>query len=443
MPKSHQIEAGTRNIHDARRKRLLDLTPEDREKLAQLRRIKWLATGAVAACLVVFLVSRWLSHTIPAFAPVAAFAEAATIGGLADWYAVVVLFRHPLGLKLPHTAIVPANQERIADNLGRFLEDNFLSEAVVHEKLAEIDFAHHMVAYLADRAHSRELATFVTKLVPDVLEAIEESGFKTFAARRIADQVAKTPVAPVATQLIDSFAKDGRFQDIFDDVLAAIERILSDARTRETIEKRVASELPTVLYVLQTEGVILRRILKSVGQVLQEVRENPDHPLRDEFSDLFEGYVEQMKTSKRFARRLERLKTQLFESDEIATLADGIWDNLGEYVERDARSDAPVLVEQLTGMLVGLARQLERDAHLRDEINEGLRRILAALVGGQKAQVSLFVSDQVKGWDFRQLVTLIEANVGRDLQFIRFNGMIVGGLAGLVLWALEVSLLPF
>ena len=421
----------------------MDLSAQDEAKLAQLRRIKALATAALVACLLVFLASRWLSHSIPAFAPVAAFAEAATIGGLADWYAVVVLFRHPLGLPLPHTAIVPANQERIGDNLGAFLEANFLSEAVVAEKLEEIDFAGHMVAYLADRGHSHELAAFVTRLVPDVLDAIEESGFKDFAARRIARQVARTPVAPIAVGLIDSFARDGRFQDIFDDVIAAVERVLSDPRTRETIEKRVASELPTVLYVLQTEGVILRRILRSVAHILQEVRDDPEHPLREEFSELFIGYVEHMKTSKRFKRRIERFKAQLFESRELATLADGIWDNLGEYVERDARSPEPQLTEQLTGMLVGLARQLERDARLRDEINRGLRRLLSRLVAEQKAQVSGFVASQVKGWDFRQLVTLIEANVGRDLQFIRFNGMIVGGLAGLVLWALEVSLLPF
>ena len=420
----------------------MELSLEDREKLKRLRRVKALATATLVACFLVFLLARWLSHAVPAFAPVAAFAEAATVGGLADWYAVVVLFRHPLGVPLPHTAIVPANQERIGDNLGHFLETNFLTERIVAEKLEEIDFAAHTVDYLADRAHSHELASFVTKLVPDVLDAIEESGFRDFAARRIARQVAKTPVAPVAVGLIDSFAKDGRYQEIFEDVIVAIERILSDPRTRQTIERRVAAELPTLLYVFQTEGVILNRILKSVAHVLQEVRDDPDHALREEFQELFEGYVERMKASKRFERRVERFKADLFASPQLATLADRIWENLGEYLEKDARSDAPVLTEQLTGMLVGLARQLERDAHLREEINTGLRRMLAGLVAGQKRQVSAFVAAEVKSWDFRQLVTLIEANVGRDLQFIRFNGMIVGGLAGLVLWALEISIFP-
>ncbi|MEL6751073.1 MAG: DUF445 family protein [Pseudomonadota bacterium] len=421
----------------------MDLNSEDRAKLRQLRRVKMLATATLVACLLVFVVSKYLSHTIPAFAPVAAFAEAATIGGLADWYAVVVLFRHPLGLKIPHTAIIPANQERIGDNLGVFLERNFLTDAIVREKLAEVDFAHHMTTYLSDRTQSDELAQFVVRLLPDVLDAIESSGFKDQAARRIARQVAKVPVTPVAMDLIDTISKDKRFGDVFGDVLVAVERVLSDERTRETIEKRVAKELPTVLYVFQTEGVILKRILSSAAKILQEVRADPDHPTRAEFVELFEGYVERLKSSKRFQRRIERFKGDLLASPQLTTLADRIWDNLGEFIDKDAGSDDPVLARQLAGILVGLANELEQNGHLRDEVNSGIRRMLLTLVAGQKSQVSAFVADQVKSWDFKQLVTLIEANVGRDLQFIRFNGMIVGGIAGLILYALEISLLPF
>ncbi|MDA8870412.1 DUF445 family protein [Rhizobiaceae bacterium] len=415
----------------------MELSADERGKLEQLARIKRIATATLAGCFIVFLGAKWLSASYPAMGWVAAFAEAATIGGLADWYAVVVLFRHPMGLKIPHTAIIPENQARIGDNLGHFLERNFLTGPIVTEKLDGIDFAGEIVGYLRRPENAAELSELVVRLVPDVLKAVEETGFRDFAARRIAKQVQRTPVLPVATNLIDSFANDGRYQEILDDVFVALERVLSDKRTQEAIEKRVAAELPTVLYVFQTEGVILKRIIKTISALLQQVQEDPDHAIRSEFSELFRGYVERMKKSKRFENRIETFKSDLFKSEELATIADQIWANLEDYIGRDANRAHPKLARELTKMVTGFADQLASDERLRAEINRGARGAIKRLVAERKSSVSGFVADQVKGWDFRQLVTLIEANVGRDLQFIRFNGMLVGGIAGVLLYAIE------
>ena len=422
----------------------LDVSLEDQAKLDQLRRIKWLATGVLILCLATFLFARSLPELYPqwAFALgfVAAFSEAAMIGGLADWYAVVVLFRHPLGLKIPHTAIIPANQTRIADNMGEFLERNFLSENVVREKLHEIDFAAHVTAWLSDPEKSTRLSNFAVKMIPDILDAIEDSGFKDFAAGRIAEQVQKTEIAPVAAKLIDSFVKDGRYQLLLDEIIDALDKVIHDEDTLKSIQKRVAEELPTVLYVLQADSVILKRIVKASGAMLADVKENPEHPLRQEFQDLFESYVERMKSSRRFARRVERFKKEMVERPEIASLADKIWDNLADYVSRDAARKNSILAKELSQMLVGLAQQLKKDERLCREINTGMVTTLSSVIDDKKSEVSLFVSDQVKSWDFRQLVTLIEANVGRDLQYIRFNGMLIGGCAGLVLHILDISI---
>ncbi len=413
------------------------LSESDHEKLAQLRRIKWTATAVLVACFVLFLVARGAQDQYPNLAYVAAFAEAATIGGLADWYAVVVLFRYPMGIKVPHTAIIPNNQARIADNLGAFLESNFLSQQIVRAKLEEIDFASGMIDWLGDPARSRQLSGFAVQVVPDVLAAIEESGFKDFAAGKIAEQVQKTEIAPVATKLIDAFVADGRYQALLDEIVNAIDRVMHDEETLKSIQKKVGDELPTVLYVLQADSVILKRIVKVTGSLMSDVKQDPNHPLRQEFQELFESYVERMKTSRRFSRRVELFKKELIARPEIASLADRIWDNLGDYVARDARSDNPVLAEQLAGMMVGLARQIEKDSKLRAQINRGLVSTLTALIHENKAQVSQFVSDEVKSWDIQQLVRLIEANVGKDLQYIRFNGMLIGGIAGTILFMIE------
>lgn len=425
----------------------IKLAPQEREKLAQLRRIKRLATGALITCFAVFLLARYLPAPFPQWAGVlgfiAAFAEAATIGGLADWYAVVVLFRHPVGLKIPHTAIIPTNQERIADNLGQFLERNFLTKPVIREKLEDIDFSAHIIDWLGSRERSEQISKFAMRLIPDILAAIEDSGFRDFAAGKIAQQVQKTDIAPVTTNLIDSFVKDGRYQILLDEMIKGLRKILNDEESLKTIQKRVADELPTVLYVLQADTVILKRIVRASGALFNEISENPDHPMRREFQELFEDYVDRMKKSKRFANRVERFKQEILQRPEIASLADQIWENLGDYVARDAKRKTPVLSSQLSSMLVDLARQLQMDQHLCRDINRGLTETLTVLVEDQKEEVAGFVASQVKSWNFKQLVTLIEANVGKDLQYIRFNGMLIGGIAGLILHAFDVALLPW
>ena len=424
----------------------MELSTEDHEKLARLRRIKRLATGSLMVCFCVFLMARWLEHAMPQWALLfgflAAFTEAATIGGLADWYAVVVLFKHPMGLKIPHTAIIPSNQKRIAANLGGFLENNFLSQKVVGEKLQTIDFADHIVKWLGDQRRSKELSEFIVRLIPDILSAIDESGFREFGAKRIGKQLLRTEIAPTAEKLIDSFVADGRYQALLDEVLNAVDKIMHDEVTLQTIQKRLADELPTLLYVFQADTVILKRIVKASSTLLDEVREDPQHPLRQEFTSLFESYVDRMKKSRRFARRIERFKTELLARPEITALADNIWHDIADFVAKDSRKKEPVVATQLTGMFVGLARQLQKDENLRAQINQGVTATFAALAADQKSAVSEFVTEEVNRWDFRKLVTTIEANVGRDLQYIRFNGMLIGGIAGLVLHGFDISLLP-
>ena len=420
----------------------IDLSADDRLKLAQLRRIKILAAAALGCSFLVFVAARVLAPSVPGMGAVAAFAEAATIGGLADWYAVVVLFRHPLGLRIPHTAIIPANQDRIADNLGLFLERNFLEADVVEQRIGEIDFADAVADMLADEERAESISRFALRAVPDVLRAVEETGFLHFAGEKMRREIDRVEVTPVAVDFLDSFVRDGRYQSLLDDVTTALERVLQDPRTLERVEKRVAAELPTVLYVFQTEGVILRRIVRAVAHMLEDVRDTPDHELRGEFQELFEGYVERMKTSERFHRRVERFKSDLFASREIASLADRMWDSVVHYIEADIEKIDSELATQATRILGGLARRIREDERLRRDINRSVTQAAARAVEERKSEVSVFVSSQVKSWDFRQLVTLIEANVGRDLQFIRFNGMIVGGIAGLALYAFEIAVLP-
>lgn len=416
------------------------LSSADHAKLAQLKRVKFLATLVLILCFLVMVAAKGLAAQWPALSFVAAFAEAATIGGIADWYAVVALFKKPLGLPIPHTAIIPANQQRIGDNLGVFLERNFLSKAIVEERLRQIDFTKIITDHLANRERSREIASFIAHLMPRILNAVEDTGFKNFAAQKVAARLQKVDLNPLTGRVIDSFVKDGRYQQLFNDLIVALHGLLADEAALKTIQKQVAQELPTLLYIFQADSLILKRIVKATGSLLDDVKNDSEHELRAEFEEFFLGYVEKMKKSKRFAVRAERFKQEILENPEIAGIVDQLWSSLGNYVAKDTASKNSVLIREMTQMFVEFAKQMRKEKKLQKQIDAALAEALSSFIDERKDAVSAFVADEVKGWDFHQLVTLIEANVGKDLQYIRFNGMIIGGLVGLVLHTFEISI---
>jgi uncharacterized membrane-anchored protein YjiN (DUF445 family) len=406
-------------------------------KLSALRWTKFVATAALALCVVVFALAKSFESTYPWLGLVAAFAEAATIGGLADWYAVVALFRRPLGLPIPHTAIIPENQNRIADNLGRFIEVNFLAPEPVREKLAEVDFSALVADWLADAERAAGLSRFVVRLVPQTLAAIEQSGLRGFVTNRMLEQIEKVPLAPLAAELLSALTDDRRHQKLFDEFIKVIGRFLNDEQALATMREKIREELPSLFNLFRADAYLLKKIVASAGSLLDEVRADPDHPMRAEFDRFAQSFVERLRTSRQYARRAEKMKRDFLARPEVRALAGDMWASLSQFIEQDAKAPNSVIRAHLASMFVEVGRHLAGDAQIRADMNQGFVVALSSFVESQKSSVSKFIADQVKRWDLAQLTRLIEMNIGKDLQYIRFNGMIIGGLAGVVLYVAE------
>ncbi|RWN58411.1 DUF445 domain-containing protein [Mesorhizobium sp.] len=406
-------------------------------KLSALRRTKFVATAALALCVLIFAVAKSFEGHYPWLGFVAAFAEAATIGGLADWYAVVALFRRPLGLPIPHTAIIPENQNRIADNLGRFIEANFLAPEPVREKLAEVDFSALVADWLADPNRAADLSHFVGRLVPQTLAAVEQSGLRGFVSSRILEQIEKVPLAPLAAELLSALTDDRRHQRLFDEFTKVVGRFLSDEQALATMREKIREELPSLFNLFRADAYLLKKIVASAGSLLDEVRADPDHPMRAEFDRFVLSFVERLRTSKQYAKRAEKLKRDFLARPELKALAGDMWESLSVFIEQDAKAPNSMIRAHLASMFVEVGRHLAGDAQIRADMNQGFIVALSSFVESQKSGVSKFIADQVKRWDLAQLTRLIEMNIGRDLQYIRFNGMVIGGLAGVVLHTLE------
>ncbi|MER9302478.1 DUF445 domain-containing protein [Mesorhizobium sp. M0293] len=410
-------------------------------KLSALRRTKFVAAAALALCVLVFALAKSFEHIYPWLGFVAAFAEAATIGGLADWYAVVALFRRPLGLPIPHTAIIPENQNRIADNLGRFIEVNFLAPEPVREKLAEVDFSALVADWLADTERAADLSRFVVRLVPQTLAAVEQSGLRGFVTSRMLEQIERVPLAPLAAELLSALTDDRRHQKLFDEFTKVIGRFLNDEQALATMREKIREELPSLFNLFKADAYLLKKIVASAGSLLDEVRADPDHPMRAEFDHFARGFIEKLRTSKQYAKRAEKLKRDFLARPEVKGLAGDMWASLSQFIEQDAKAPNSVIRAHLANMFVEVGRHLASDAQIRADMNQGFVVALASFVESQKSGVSTFIADQVKRWDLAQLTRLIEMNIGRDLQYIRFNGMIIGGLAGVVLYVAELLFL--
>jgi len=415
-------------------------TPGDAQRAAELKRVKALATMVLAGTLALFAAAKALLHVHPVFGFIAAFAEAATIGGLADWYAVVALFKRPLGLPIPHTAIIQSNQHRIADKLGEFIEVHFLEPGPVEAKLRQIDFGSFVADWLRDRKRSDDLARFALRLLPEAVSATESSGLMTYITRRMTAQLQAIDLAPLAAGTLRTFVEEGRHQALLDDLLRVVHDTLTTAQTMGMIRAKIRDELPTLLKLYRADKFLVNKIVASASNFFEEVRRDPKHPFRGEFDRMVLSFVDRIATDKAYAERLDGLKRDLLARPELSDLARTVWSNTRSFIERSASGETQVLQNHLASMFVAAGEALAQDFELRSEINQGLVAVLRRFIADQKSGVSTFISDQVKSWDMAQLISLIELNIGRDLQYIRFNGSLIGGLAGLALYTTEFLL---
>ena len=395
----------------------------------------------LAGTLALFVIAKMLLPVHPAFGFVAAFAEAATIGGLADWYAVVALFRRPLGLPIPHTAIIQSNQHRIADKLGEFIEVHFLEAAPVEAKLRQIDFGSFIADWLRDRKRSADLARFMLRLLPEAVSATETSGLMTFIIRRITTQLQTIDLAPLAAGTLRAFVAEGRHQGLLDDILRAVHRIADQAgnhgddprenprRTADAAQTLSRRQIPGEQDRRVRDLVLRGGAQRSQASVPRRVRSH---------GVVVRGPARQRSGLCRSHRRLEARsagapRTRRPRAQHLVEHA---------VLHRAQRQPAKPRCCSIISprMFVEAGEALAGDAELRAEINQGLVAVLSSFIADQKSGVSSFISDQVKAWDMGQLISLIEINIGKDLQYIRFNGSLIGGLAGLALYTVEFLL---
>jgi uncharacterized membrane-anchored protein YjiN (DUF445 family) len=406
--------------------------PEDEVRRERdLARMKRTATGLLIGATVVFLVTKSLEGDHSWLAYVRATAEAAMIGALADWFAVTALFRHPLGIPIPHTAIIPARKDDIGRGLGTFVESNFLTADIVSEKLQGTPLAARLGTWLAHPDNARRVGDQASAILHSVVDALRDDEIQEAIEQSLAGKVRATPAGPILGRALDLAIADGRHQQLLSTILRRLCESLED--NRDTLRARLGSESPW--WVPDTiDDRVFDRLYEGVRHLLDDVADDPDHELRAHFDERMKQLARDLESSPEMGERVEALKEDILAHPVVRTWSATMWSDLKRSLLAWADDPGSELRRRIETGVQTFGTRLREDDALQRRVDEWIVSAAGSLVEQSRGEVGELIASTVARWDPAESSRRIELQVGRDLQFIRINGTVVGGLAGLLIY---------
>jgi len=417
---------------------LLDRTGLDRFNPAQggVRGMRIVATGLLVAMAALYLLSRAREPDAAAWGFVRAFAEAAMVGGLADWFAVTALFRHPLGLPIPHTAIIPRNKNRIGDSLAIFLRDNFLTASVVARRMRRIDAAGALGRLLASPPRGGRLREGASRIAADILGALDDERLGGMVKGAIASRLRALDIGPPLGQALAAAINQSRHVPMLDGIVRWAGRTLeaNEPLIRSLVHERAGS----ILRWTGLDEKLANAIVDGLNRLLTEMAENPAHPLRAKAEEGLATLAHDLQHDPAMRAKVGRWKDEIIDNPAVAAWIDGLWRNARAGLLRAARDPEAAIAGRFGEALRQLGLTLQQDPNLRRALNQFTRRATVGAVASYGDAVVTLVSETIRSWDAETVTGRLEAAVGRDLQYIRINGTLVGGLVGLTIHLIDV-----
>lgn len=394
--------------------------------------MKMVATSLLVLAAIIFIISRGLEDEISFMRYVRATAEAAMVGALADWFAVSALFKHPLGLPIPHTAIVPTRKDEIGVGLGAFVQSNFLTGEVIAEKLGQVDLSARLGEWLQEPDNARSMVNEAATVLSTIAENLgEDENVRVMVDTLVHDRLAQVPVAPILGRVMDAGMDGDHHRDVYNAALSGAANFLED--NRDTFRRRLVNESPWWVPE-QIDNQVFEKIYSAVMTFLREVDADPKHDFKRQIDLRSRELADRLRNDERLIERGEQLKHELLDHPEFQTWTKDLWSSLqhgfGE-ATREADSDVRHRIEDA---LVALANRLVDDKELQTKVDAWIISIVSYLAEAGSNEIGVLIASTVEGWDGDELTDRIEPHVGKDLQFIRINGTLVGGLAGLLIF---------
>lgn len=398
--------------------------------------MKAAATGLLLLMAAIFFGARELEPTYSWAGYVKAFAEAAMVGGLADWFAVTALFRHPLGLPIPHTAIIPRNKDRIGEALANFLRDNFLVAPVVARRMRTIDLAGAIGRFLqAPQGEESRIRHGASRLIADLFESLDDERLGGLVKNSIANRIRKMEVSPLLGHALASAINEDRHVPMLEATIRWTARALdaNEGLIRDMVHKRAN----WVLKLAGLDAKLADAIVDGLRKLSADMHTDPAHPVRVKIEEALAQLANDLQGNPETRAKVEEIKLQLLDNQSVSLWLDTLWQRGREAMIRAARNPDAAMAGKLGEVLQSMGQSLENDQRLKAAINMFARRAASGMAASYGGSIVKLVSETVRRWDARTITDRLESTVGRDLQYIRINGTLVGGMVGLALHALD------
>ncbi|WP_340315705.1 DUF445 domain-containing protein [Rhizorhabdus argentea] len=412
---------------------ILQATGLDRFNPAQggVRGMRVVASGllVIMAALYLFARAHEATGASAGWGYLRAFAEAAMVGGLADWFAVTALFRHPLGLPIPHTAIIPRNKDRIGNSLAAFLRINFLTASVVARRMGQVDVAGAIGRLLSAPPAGGRTRAGVGRALATILESLGDDRFGAMVKGALASRLRGFDIAPLLGRTLDAAIVENRHAEMLDGIIGWASRILLHNETM--IHEMVQARAGKIMKWTGLDEKLSTAIVEGLHKLLDEVSTDPEHPLRLKAQEGLEQLADKLQHDPETRATVAKLKADLLESPAVTAWLDTLWQGARLRLIEAARHPNAALGGQVGEALRTLGATLQNDAGLKRTINRFTRRMTVGLVADYGDHIVKLVSETIHGWDAGTVTRQLENAVGRDLQYIRVNGTLVGGLIGI------------
>ncbi|WP_431044207.1 DUF445 domain-containing protein [Streptomyces sp. P1-3] len=414
-------------------------SPVDEERRRGVRRMKTFATGLLVAVAVVFAAATWADNAGAGgwAGYVAAAAEAGMVGALADWFAVTALFRRPMGLPIPHTAIIPTKKDQLGTNLGEFVGENFLSGDVIRSRLRAVGIGTRLGGWLAEPAHADRVTAELATAVRGALTVLRDSDVQAVVGEAITRRADAQEVAPGLGTLLDKVVADGGHHRVVDLVCVRAHDWL--VLHSDSVMDAVTGGAPgwTPRFVDRKVG---ERVYKELLRFVTEMRDMPDHPARGAVDRFLADFAGDLRTDPDTRARVERLKSELLGRGEVQDLIASAWGAVRSMIVAAAEDERSQLRLRVRAAILSLGARMSTDERLRAKVDGWLEDAAVYVVTTYRDEITSLITDTVASWDAEHTSRKIEAHIGRDLQFIRINGTVVGALAGLCIYAVAHGL---
>lgn len=412
--------------------------PGTDRRRSDLKRMRMLATALLIVMTIVYVAASFAMSSWPWISYVRAFAEAGMVGACADWFAVVALFRHPMGLPIPHTAIVPANKTRIAGAMGRFIANNFLTLNVLTRRLAHVDATRWIADWLANPDNAMRISRAIALSIPEVIRVLPREQIIDALGKSLVHGLEAMPAAPVASNLLAIAWAQGQTQNLIERVLTLTETALlqNKALIRQKVEASSSRWIPRWV-----DGIFADKATTAITTTIAEMRD-PDHPWRIELKHGVESLIQRLQSDPVLQADFETHKTNLLRDPMFRSQINALWTEIENRLPKDLSLHTASIQSGIERVLISSGRWLQEDDTLKNRLNRWLRHIVKRAISPRRAEIGQFVTRVVNDWDTKTLVERIELQVGKDLQYIRINGTLVGGIVGLAIYSISKWILP-